>query len=207
MKIGIIGSGKIGATVARVFVAAGDEVALANSRGPDSLGGLAEELGGHATEIEDAARFGGMVLIAVPYDASRRLAPEPFAGQIVIDAGNYYPARDGQIDVIDANETTSTELLADHLRAARMVKAFNTMYYKTLGERGDPTKPVEERLALFAAGDDAEAKASVLGLIGRIGFAPVDTGSLADGGRLQQPGGAMYNKPITGAQARALLAR
>jgi 8-hydroxy-5-deazaflavin:NADPH oxidoreductase len=95
--------------------------------------------------------------------------------------------------------------MARHLGGSRLVKAFNTMYYETLASQGRPGAPVDDRLALFVAGDDARAKASVSRLIEEIGFAPIDTGSLHEGGRRQQVGGPFYNKSITGREARAAL--
>src|SRR5262245_40025229 len=113
MQVGIIGAGKIGATLARLVSAAGDSVAIANSRGPDSLQTLVEELGANAraTTVEDAAGFGDIVLVAIPLRAYTDLPSEPFAGKIVIDANNYSPGRDGHIEQLDSGATTSTELL------------------------------------------------------------------------------------------------
>src|SRR5438874_13708391 len=98
MKIGIIGTGNIGATGARLFVRAGHEVALSNSRGGDGLEALVAELGGNvkATTIEEAARFGEVVLVAIPFGKIRTLPAQAFDGKVVIDAGNYYPQRDGR---------------------------------------------------------------------------------------------------------------
>jgi predicted dinucleotide-binding enzyme len=209
MKIGVIGSGKIGSTAARLFGAAGHEVAIANRRGPESLRPLEQELGGavHAATVEDAARFGELVLVAVPFAAIGTLPADPFAGKIVVDANNYYAERDGHVPELDGDETTSTELLARQLPGARVVKAFNTMYYATLAEAGDQTKPNDERLALLLAGDDDEAKRLVSELVAALGFAAVDTGGLADGGRRQQPGSPMYGIELTGAEAREALSQ
>jgi predicted dinucleotide-binding enzyme len=153
------------------------------------------------------ARFGDVVLVAVPLGAIGALPAVPFAGKIVIDANNYYPNRDGHLPELDRDETTSTELLAQHLQSARLVKAFNTMYHATLAQAGDPSKPQNERLALFVDGDDGEAKRVVIDLIDELGFAAIDTGSLADGGRRQQPGSPIYNVELTGTQARETLSR
>ena len=209
MKIAIIGSGKIGSTAARLFIGAGHEVAIANRRGPQSLEPLQRELGAalQPASIEDAVRFGDVVLVAVPLHAIDALPAASFAGKIVVDANNYYPNRDGHIPELDRDETTSSELLARHLPGARVVKAFNTMYYATLGEAGDPSKPEDDRLALFVAGDDQQAKQVAIDLIEQLGFAAMDNGSLADGGRRQQPGSSIYNTNLTGAQARAALGR
>jgi predicted dinucleotide-binding enzyme len=110
--------------------------------------------------------------------------------KIVIDAINPYTP-DFRIE--DLGDDTSSEDIARRLPGARIVKAFNTMYYERLRDEGDTGAPAEERLALFVAGDDAEAKAVVSRLIEDTGFAPVDTGSLREGGRKQQPGSPAYN--------------
>lgn len=198
MNIGIIGSGNIGATAARLFVGAGHPVAIANSRGPESLGGLLAELGpgAQARTPAEAAQFGEIVLVAIPFGRYRELPAAELKGRIVVDAMNYYPGRDGEIDF---GGRTSSELVAEALPGARLVKAFNTMNSGNLGL--EATEDVERRLAIFLAGDDAEAKAAVAELIREIGFAPYDTGSLAEGGRLQQPGSPIYNVPLTESQA------
>lgn len=208
MRIGVIGSGMIGSTSSRLFVRAGHEVAIANRRGPQSLGSLAQELGPsvHPMTVAEAAQFGDLVLVAVPFAAIEALPAEPFAGKVVIDANNYYAQRDGQVGELDADETTSSEVLARQLPDARVVKAFNTMYYATLAERGDVTLRADDRLALFVAGDDVEAKRLVSALIEELGFAAVDTGGLADGGRRQQPGSPIYAADMTLTQARRVLA-
>ena len=207
MKIGIVGSGSIGANAARLFVRTGHEVALSNSRGGQGLEALVEELGdrSHATTIEDAAKFGEVVLIAIPFDKYRTLPRDAFKGKVVIDAGNYYPERDGKFPELDGDETTSSEMMASHLKEARLVKGFNTIYFKHLASQGDTSLPLEERRAIFIAGDDTKAKEIVARLIEEIGFAAVDTGFLHEGGRSQQPGTAVYNKDVTAKEAAALL--
>src|SRR5262249_5392051 len=111
MKIGIIGAGKIGATVARLFIAAGNEVALANSRGPDSLRSLVQELGphAHAMTVDDAVKFGDIVLLMVPWRAPEAL-PSPAAvnGKIVIDAMNPYTATGGLVDLGASSSSEET---------------------------------------------------------------------------------------------------
>jgi predicted dinucleotide-binding enzyme len=208
MDIGIIGSGNIGGTTARLFAAAGHDVVIANSRGPDTLAGLVAEVGGglRAGTVDEAARHGEVVLVAIPMKAVEDLPPDPFAGRIVIDANNYYPGRDGNYEPLDTGATTSTEMLAAHLPGARVVKAFNTMNYRVLASGGRPGARPEDRLAIFMAGDDAEAEQVVAGLIEELGFTPVDTGGLADGGRRQQPGTPVYGADLTGAEAAGALA-
>ena len=205
MKIGIVGAGNIGATAAKLFVEAGHEVAIANSRSAEPLTDTAAETGASAMNLEDAARFGEVVLVAIPLGKYQTLPAEAFAGKIVIDANNYYPERDGQIAALDENSMTSSELLAAHLQGARVVKAFNTIYYVHLAEQGDRNLPLEERRAIFVAGDDANAKKTVSALIEEIGFAPFDTGNLRDGGLTQEPGTALYNVELKPNDAHALL--
>ncbi len=207
MKIGIIGSGNIGATAARLFVRAGHEVALSNSRGGQGLEALVAELGGKAkaTTIEDAVRFGEAVLIAIPFGKFSALPADAFKGKVVIDAGNYYPERDGRFAELDSDETTSSEVMSSHLKEARLVKGFNTIYFKHLATQGESSLPLAERRAIFVAGDDTGAKEIVARLIEEIGFAAVDTGFLHEGGRSQQPGTALYNKDVTAKEAAALL--
>jgi 8-hydroxy-5-deazaflavin:NADPH oxidoreductase len=207
MKIGIIGSGHIGATAARLFARAGHEVAISNSRGGEGLEGLAAELGdgARATGVEEAARFGEVVLVALPFGRYEELPAGAFAGKIVIDANNYYPGRDGSFPMLDSGETTSSELLARHLKGARIVKGFNTIWFEHLAKQGDTSLPVEERRAIFIAGDDAEAKRVVSRLVEEIGFAAVDTGALGEGGRRQQPDTAVYNKELNARDAARLL--
>jgi len=207
MKIGIIGSGNIGATAARLFARAGHEVAVSNSRGGAGLESLVAELGGkgRATGVEEAARFGEVVLVAVPFGKYGALPAKAFEGKVVIDANNYYPQRDGQFARLDGGETTSSELLASHLKGARVVKGFNTIWFEHLKQQGDASLPLEERRAIFIAGDDEEAKRTVARLIEEIGFAAVDTGSLKVGGRRQQVGTPVYNKELNAREAAAAL--
>ncbi|HEX5434017.1 MAG TPA: NADPH-dependent F420 reductase [Candidatus Angelobacter sp.] len=206
MKIAILGSGRIGAVAARLFVAAGHEIAIANSRGPESLRGLVAELGpkAHAMTITGAARFGDVVLLAVPWHMEEALpAPEVLRGKIVMDAMNPYNPAGGFFDL---GESTSSEIVLRRMPGARLVKAFNTIYYEHLATRGSKDAPLEDRHAIYIAGDDAEAKQIVAALIREIGFAPVDTGSLRDGGRLQQPDSAIYNETYTAREAAKIMA-
>jgi len=205
MNIGIIGAGHIGSTAARLFAKAGHQVAISNSQGPASLRGLTAEIGPqvHPMKVDDAARFGSIVLLAVPWRSPEALpAPETVAGKIVIDAMNPYGPKG---DVLDIGGANSSEEVRKRLPGARLVKAFNTMYYEHLATLGNTALPLEDRNALFVAGDDAEAKRTVEKLIEEIGFAPVDSGSLADG-RKQQPGSPIYNRPMTAREARKILA-
>ena len=198
MRIGILGSGHIGRTLAALWVWAGHEVALSNTRGPDSLREVVEDLGEHAraTTATEAAAFGEVVVLAVPFIRYRDLPVQQLTSKIVIDTSNYYPDRDGHHAELDSGDATSSEVIAAALPGARLVKAINTMYWERLRAAGQP-RGSHGRLAIPLAGDDAEAKSVVAKLIDEIGFDPVDTGSLRAGGRRQQPGSAIYNVPLT----------
>jgi predicted dinucleotide-binding enzyme len=192
MRIGLIGAGHIGGTLARLFVQAGHQVAVSNSRGPQTLVDLVQSLGDNAkaTTPQEAAEFGDVVVVSVPLKAYGDVPVEPLAGKVVIDTNNYYAQRDGQIAELDDDSTTSSELLAGHLKNARVVKAFNQLRADHLGERGHPAG-APGRLAIPIAGDDPDAKKVVAHLIDEIGFDAVDTGSLSSG-RLFQPGTSLY---------------
>lgn len=207
MKIGIIGAGNIGANAARLFIKAGHEIAIANSRGAETLKDLAAELGANAraVSIEEAAQFGEIVFISIPFGKYKTLPADAFDKKIVVDSNNYYPDRDGEFEELDDNKTTSSEMLAGHLRGARLVKAFNTIWFEHLKTQGNAELPTDERRAIFVAGDDAEAKKIVTKLIEEIGFAAVDTGNLRDGGLTQEPGTAVYNRELTASDAQAML--
>jgi len=205
MRIGIIGAGHIGGTAARLFVDAGHDVSISNSRGPESLREMVGRLGPHAraATVEEAARFGDVVLLAAPWRTPEALPPaEAVAGKIVIDAMNPYSPSG---EIYDLGDSTSSEEVLKRLPGARLVKAFNTIYYEHLATRGNRQQPIPERHAVFVAGDDAQAKQVVSKLIDEIGFAPVDTGSLHEGGKRQQPGSPIYNHPMTAREGQQLL--
>jgi predicted dinucleotide-binding enzyme len=205
MKIGILGAGNIGAAAARLFVAAGHDLAISNSRGPDSLRELISELGpqAHAMTVRDAARFGEVVLLAVPWRTPEALPePELLRNKIVIDAMNPYRPDGGFYNL---SGSTSSEEVLKRLPGSRLIKAFNTIYYMHLASRGRTDLPIDERHTIYVAGDDAEAKAVVTHLIEEIGFAAVDTGSLQEGGRLQEPESPIYNKTYNAREARHFL--
>jgi 8-hydroxy-5-deazaflavin:NADPH oxidoreductase len=207
MKIGIIGAGKIGATSAKLFVQAGHDVAISNSRGPETLRDLVSQLGDRAkaVTVEEAAKFGDVILISIPFGKYKSLPADAFDGKIVIDSNNYYPSRDGNFPELDQGKTTSSELQASYFRGARFVKAFNTIWFEHLKTQGDVNMPDENRRAIFIAGDDPEAKKVVAKLISDIGFTAVDTGNLREGGKAQQPGTAIYNQDLTATEAQAML--
>ncbi len=193
--VGFIGSGRIGGTVARLSVAAGHRVVLSNSRGPETLKDLADELGplARAATGEQAAAAGEIVVVAIPLRAYRSVPAGPLAGQTVIDADNYYPQRDGHIAELDNGSVTSSELLQRYLAASHVVKAFNNIYYRHLQSLARPAGAAD-RTFLPIAGDDPAAKQAVIAFLDSIGYGAVDAGSLADSWR-QQPGTPVYGAP------------
>ena len=206
MRIGLIGSGHIGSTIARLAVSHGHEVVLSNSRGPATLSDLVAELGplASAATAVDAAARGDLVVVTIPLKSYRSVPVAPLAGKVVADTNNYYPERDDRIAELDDGSTTSSQLLAAHLPESRVVKAFNTIYYEHLATQGVPAGTPGRR-ALPIAGDDAQAKGAVAELIDQFGFDVVDAGPLAEGRRFQ-PGGPAYNVRMDADELRAALA-
>lgn len=185
--IGLIGSGHIGGTVARLAVAAGYDVVLSNSRGPETLADLVRELGprARAATAAEAAAAGDLVVVTVPLRAYRDVPAAPLAGKIVIDTNNYYPDRDGRIAELDDGSATTSGLLQKHLGSARVVKGFNNIYFKHLHHLARPAG-APDRSALLIAGDDAAAKATVTAFLDRIGYDTVDAGGLAESWRFER---------------------
>jgi predicted dinucleotide-binding enzyme len=185
--IGLIGSGHIGGTLARLAVEHGYEVVVSNSRGPETLVDLVAELGDHARAgtAHEAAEAGDIVVVTVPLVNYRQVPVEPLAGKIVIDTNNYYPQRDGNIPELDSEQTTTAELLQAHLPTSKVVKAFNHITSVDLGTVGTPAG-TQGRRALAIAGNEADAKATVSSLIGELGFDVVDAGPLAESWRVQR---------------------
>jgi 8-hydroxy-5-deazaflavin:NADPH oxidoreductase len=199
--IGLIGAGLIGGTVARLAIAGGYDVVLSNSRGPETLKELVDELGprARAATPADAAAAGDLVVVTIPLKAYRSVPVEPLAGKAVIDTNNYYPQRDGHFPELDDASITSSELLQKHLPTAKVVKGFNNIYFKHLQALARPAGS-PERSALAIAGDDAQAKATVTAFLDRIGYDTVDAGPLGEGWRFQ-PGTPAYGPIYSGGDA------
>jgi predicted dinucleotide-binding enzyme len=206
MRIGIIGAGQIGGTLARRLAAVGHEVSIANSRGPASLSDLARETGAKPVTVEQAARAGEVVIVTIPMKNIPRLPRNLFDGVsddvVVVDTGNYYPQqRDGRIDPIEQG-TTESRWVASQLRRS-IVKAFNNIYARHLLEHGK-LKGTPGRIALPVAGDDKRAKDVVIQLLDQLGFDGVDAGSLDESWR-QQPGTPVYGTDHDAAGVRKAL--
>ena len=207
MKIGIIGAGQIGGTLARRLTATGHEVSIANSRGPASLADLARETGARPVTVEQAARAGEVVVVTIPLKSipqlPRGLFDDVSDDIVVVDTGNYYPQqRDGQIEAIEEGLTESRWVSQQLGRP--VVKAFNNIYARHLLERGKP-KGTPGRIALPVAGDAPTAKDVVIRLLDQLGFDGVDAGRLDDSWR-QQPGTPVYGTDLDAAGVRKALA-
>ncbi|AIQ11940.1 NADPH-dependent F420 reductase [Paenibacillus durus] len=189
MSIGIIGAGEIGQAFAKQVVKAGYEVFLSNSRGPESLAPLVAKLGGKskAVTVREAAAA-DIVFIALPWKHLKEAVADlpEWNGRIVIDAMN--PIITPEFIVADLGGKTSSEVVSELVPGARVVKGFNTLTPAVLGS--DPQ--IVGRRVIFISGDDAAAKAEVTRMNDKIGFATIDLGGLADGGKLHQfPGGPL----------------
>jgi len=183
MEVGIIGAGRLGQAMARTVLRAGRSVVIANSRGPETLSSVISALGEgvSAGTVADAAAA-DIVVIAVPWGrVPEALEGLQWNGQTVIDATNDFDGR-------DLNGRTSSELVADLVPGARVVKAANTLEAAVLG--ADPQEAAGRRV-LFLSGDDPEPKAEVIKLFVDAGFSVIDLGYLDTGGAMQQVGGPL----------------
>jgi predicted dinucleotide-binding enzyme len=194
MRFGTIGAGNIAQAVARHAVAAGHDVVISNSRGPETLADLAAELGATAGTVEEAASA-EIVLLASPWsavDAILEGLPD-WDGRILVDATNAFISF-SPMQVADFGDSTSSEHVASLAPGAHVIKAFNTLFARFIA--ADPRHDAGRQL-LFYAGDDADAKARFGAFVDAFGFAPVDVGPLHDGGKLMQAGGG----PLSGLHA------
>jgi predicted dinucleotide-binding enzyme len=186
----------IGGTLATTLVKLGHQVVVANSRGPETLRGLAAETGATPVTVAQAARGGEIVVVTIPERAVTDLPKDLFNGVpadvVVIDTGNYYPTRDGSIPAIEEGQPDSAWVSEQLGRP--VIKAFNNIYFKSLLEKGTP-QGTTGRVALPVAGDPGEARAKVLRLVDELGFDPVDAGGVAESWR-QQPGTPCYTKDL-----------
>ena len=183
MRIGVIGAGRIGGGIARLLARAGHEVLLSFSRDSERLRAQAEEVGAQPGTPAEAAAFGDVVVLAVPWPAIDEAIAQAGSldGKVVIDTTN--PFGSGGWEIPEGR--TSTQVNQERLPGARLVKSFNTLTAAFQQEAAGRTGP--ERVAMFLAGDDAEAKAVVAGLIDDAGFDPVNVGTAAESEILEAP--------------------
>ena len=177
----------IGSTVARLAIAAGYDVVLSNSRGPETLSELIAELGpkARAATAAEAAEAGDLVVATIPLKAYSTIPVEPLRGKVVIDTLNYYPDRDGHFAELDAETTTTSELVQAHLPESHVVKGFNNIGHRHLAVLGRPAG-ADDRTALPIAGEDAAAKKTVTEFFDAIGYDAYDVGPLSESWRFQR---------------------
>lgn len=196
MKIGIIGAGNIGATLARKLAACGHEVKLANSKSPQTIQNLASEIGVHAVTKEDAVSEVDVVILSIPFanypDLKQTLSNVP-EKTVVIDTSNYYPGRDGAIKEVDDGKPESVWVSEQIGRP--VVKAWNAVLAATLADKGQPAGS-STRIALPVAGGDTTAEAIAQDLVEDTGFIALAAGNLEDSWR-QQPGTPAYCTELT----------
>jgi 8-hydroxy-5-deazaflavin:NADPH oxidoreductase len=205
--VGIIGAGHIGSALARGLVARGYDVVIANSRGPETLAGLVDELGprARAATAAEAAAAGDWAIVTVPLRAIDDLPLAELAGKLVLDTNNYYWERDGRIADLDAKRTTTTGMLQDRLPASTVAKAFNHIMASQILTDGAPAGTPDRR-ALATASDAPEGVALVTALYDEFGFDTVDVGSVAESWRVERDQPA-YVVAQTAAELRTNLAQ
>jgi hypothetical protein len=205
--IGIIGAGHIGSQLARAFTGIGYDVVIANSRGPETLQDLVAEVGPklRAATAAEAAEAADIAVVTVPLKAIGDVPVEPLAGKVVLDTNNYYFERDGHIEALDRGETTTSQLLQDHLPTSKVVKAFNNIYSAQITTDGSPAGTPNRR-ALGTASDFPEAIEVITDLYDKLGFDTVNAGPLNESWRLERdrPG---YGQRQTAEEMRENLAR
>lgn len=193
MKIGVIGIGNIGGTLARKLTTAGHQVRVANSKGPNDVRPFADEIGAEAVDTDGAVDGVELVILAVPLSAIAKFPETLFENTHkttpIVSTSNYYPELgDPHIPNIDAGQVESVWVSEQLGRP--VIKAFNNILAYSLAELGRP-RGAEDRLAVAVAGDDVDQKQRVMGLVDEIGFDPVDGGTLDESWR-QQPSTPSY---------------
>jgi len=207
MKIGIIGAGHIGSALAVRLVSLGHSVRIANSRGPETLGDVAQKTGATPATAQEAAHYGDIIVVTIPLINIPDLPKDLFDGVAadvpVIDTSNYYPLlRDGHMPELEHGDLTESEWVQQHL-GRPVVKVFNNILADHLEKAGKPAG-TPGRIGLPVAGDDA-AKQKVMALVEELGFDAVDGGSLHESWR-QQPGTPIYCTDFSATEVQQHLA-
>jgi 8-hydroxy-5-deazaflavin:NADPH oxidoreductase len=205
MRIGIIGAGRIGGNAARLFAQAGHDVVVSYSRDPERLQALAAGIGARAGSPREAAEFGEVVMLSVPWRLIDQVLADtgPLDGRIVIDTTNQFGS-DGWEDL---GGRTAAQVNAERMPGARYTKAFNTLTSGFQEQAAGRTG--RDRVVMFLCGDDEEAKRVVASLIDDAGFTPVDMGGTADAAPMEAPRrpGAVYGEEVHEPEAREFVAR
>jgi predicted dinucleotide-binding enzyme len=205
MRVGVIGAGRIGGNAARLFAQAGHDVLVSYSRDPDKLQALAAGIGARAGTPREAAEFGEVVMLSVPWRLIDDVLAEAgsLEGRILIDTTNQF-GTDGWEDL---GQRTAAQVNAQRMPGARYTKAFNTLTAGFQAQAAGRTGP--DRVVMFLCGDDEDAKAIVAALIEDAGFTPVDMAGIADAAPMEAPrrSGAVYGEEVHEAEARDFVAR
>ena len=207
LRLGIVGAGKFGTTLARAAVAAGYDVTISGSGPADAIALTVDVLapGAHAATTDEVTRNTDVIVLAVPMHRFRELPPDLFAGKILIDAMNYWQPVDGDDPELTDAENGTSSIVQEHFPSARVVKSLNQLGYHQVEENLRPTG-APDRIAIGAAGDDRLAVREVMRLIDRLGFDPVDAGRLENGLALE-PDGSPIAPTYTADQLAQLVTR
>lgn len=184
-KVGIIGAGFIGQACARLFLQAGYDVMLSNSRDKNTLYSVASSISCKIGDLQDAIAFSDIIILAIPFINYTSLPADLLSHKIVLDATNYYPDRDGNIEQLDQYQTTTSEMVANHLKQSRIVKIFNATLAKDIMKDAKPNE-TQGRRAIPIASNDEQAKQIVIALLNQVGFDHVDIGELANGWKFER---------------------
>ena len=189
LRLGIVGAGKFGTTLARTAIAAGYDVAIAGSGDAHEIALTIEVLapGAHALSAEEVVDKADVIVLAVPMHRFRELPADLFAGKVLIDATNYWPPVDGEDPELAGAKEGTSSIVQRHFPSARVVKSLNQLGYHQLEETARASGATD-RIAIAAAGDDQLAVRTVMKLIDRLGFDPIDAGPLKNGLRLEPDG-------------------
>lgn len=205
-KIGIIGAGFIGQACAQLFMQAGYEAMLSNSRDKKTLYSIASSIGCKIGSQQEAITFGDIVLVAIPFINYHSLPTDLLSNKVVLDAMNYYPDRDGHIEQLDQHQITTSEMLAAHLKQSHIVKVFNAILAKDIvkdAKRDDE----KNRRAIPISSNDEQAKQIAISLLTRTGYDHVDVGELSNSWRFERAKPAycipLNSKDLTQALAQA----
>jgi predicted dinucleotide-binding enzyme len=189
LRLGIVGAGKLGTTLARAAVEAGYDVAIAGSGPADDIALTVDVLapGASAATTGEVVRHADIIVLALPTHRFRELPRDLFAGKVLVDAMNYWEPVDGDDPELTAAAEGTSMVVQERFPSARVVKSLNQLGYHQVEENRRP-KGAPDRIAIGAAGDDPQAVGRVMGLLDRLGFDPVDAGPLRKGLALEPDG-------------------
>ena len=191
-RLGIVGAGKVGTTIARAAMVGGYDVAISGSGSAERIGLIVDVLapGARAVTTDEVVRFADMIVLAIPMHRFRELPRDRFAAKILVDAMNYWDEIDGVDKELAAATGGTSRVVQERFTSARVVKSLNHLGYYDF-DNGRRPRGALGRIAIAAAGDDRAAVAAVMQLIDRLGFDAVDAGAL-EAGRALEPDGPVF---------------